>query len=269
MLGRGVIPADTPFLRADDLGITRGDGIFETVHVRGGRPWLLEEHLSRMAASAASLDLELPDLRDLAKQACSAWDAEIEGALKLVLTRGVEGSGTPTAFATIIPVPAVSFAARDKGIKIKIITRGVPLEAAKDAPWLLAGAKTLSYAVNMASQRYAQANGADDALWVSTDGYALEGPTSSLVWRSGDELVTVPPSATGILPGITARFALDHAGELGLGPAERLVTVSELHQADGVWLLSSIRGIAEVTSIDGKPLPPSADTARLRALLGF
>ena len=46
VLGRGVVPADTPILRADDLGALRGDGIFETMHVRGGRPWLLDEHLA-------------------------------------------------------------------------------------------------------------------------------------------------------------------------------------------------------------------------------
>src|SRR5436190_348674 len=43
--GRGVISAATPLLRADDLGVLRGDGIFETAHVRDGRPWLLDEHL--------------------------------------------------------------------------------------------------------------------------------------------------------------------------------------------------------------------------------
>ena len=50
LLGVGVVPADTPILRADDLGALRGDGIFETMHVRDGRAWLLDEHLDRMAA---------------------------------------------------------------------------------------------------------------------------------------------------------------------------------------------------------------------------
>ncbi len=270
VLGRGLIPADTPFLKSDDLGLTRGDGIFETIHVRGGRPWLLDEHLARMSASAAALDLTLPPLRDLAEQACAAWTADREGALKLVLTRGSESVGQPTAFATINPVAPASIAARDRGIKINTLSLGVPAEARKDAPWLLAGAKTLSYAVNMATQRYAWAKGADDALWVSTDGYALEGPTSSLVWRAGSELATVPAALTGILPGITARFALDHAAGLGLTAAERMITPDELHDADAVWLLSSIRGIAPITSIDGVPLRDgSAATARLRTLLGF
>ena len=66
---------------------------------------------------------------------------------------------------------------------------GLPAELRGDAPWLLGGAKTLSYAVNMASQRWAQPAGADDVLWVSTDGYALEAPTSTLVWLRGEHAV--------------------------------------------------------------------------------
>ena len=48
LLGRGAVPADTPVLRGDDLGVIRGDGIFETMHVRDGRAWLLDQHLARI-----------------------------------------------------------------------------------------------------------------------------------------------------------------------------------------------------------------------------
>jgi 4-amino-4-deoxychorismate lyase len=74
VLGRGVVPADTPILRADDLGVLRGDGIFETIHVAGGAPRLLEQHLDRMARSAARLELDLPDreaLTGLAAATCA------------------------------------------------------------------------------------------------------------------------------------------------------------------------------------------------------
>src|SRR6185436_15629202 len=117
-----------------------------------------------------------------------------------------------------------------------------------------------SYAINMATQRWATAEGADDALWVSAEGYPLEGPTSTLVWRSGDELVTVP-TTTGILAGTTAQYAMEHADQLGLRPATRLITVDDLFSADGAWLLSSVRGIAEIRRLDGTDLPASADTA--------
>jgi 4-amino-4-deoxychorismate lyase len=72
LLGTGVVPADTPILRADDLGVVRGDGIFETMHVRDGQAWLLDEHLARMVRSAARTDLDLPPaaaLTELVSQA--------------------------------------------------------------------------------------------------------------------------------------------------------------------------------------------------------
>ncbi|GAA1383749.1 aminodeoxychorismate lyase [Catellatospora chokoriensis] len=279
--GRGVVPADTPVLRADDLGVLRGDGVFETMHVRpdghgGVQPWLVDEHLARMARSAARMELALPAesaLRELAALACAQWPVAAEGALRLVCTRGAEATaatgGPVTCFATVNPIGAATLAARRDGITVTTISLGYPADARTSAPWLLGGVKSLSYAINMASQRWALAQGVDDALWVSADGYALEGPTSTLVWLSGDTLCTVPVETTGILPGTTARHLLDNAGDLGWTAAERMVTPAELAAADGVWLLSSVRGIAELRAIDGTATAPSEHTEKLRAYLGF
>jgi 4-amino-4-deoxychorismate lyase len=272
VLGRGVIPADQPFLTADDLGLTRGDGIFTTMNVRGGNPWLLEEHLLRLEASAANMGIEIPapeKLAELAGQACAQWDPQVEAGLKMVCTRGSESRGVPTVFATLFPVPATSRAARDNGVSLKTLGLGYPAEARRDAPWLLGGTKTLSYAINMSSQRCAQADGFDDALWVSSDGFALEGPTSTLIWHDGDELVTVPAARTGILPGITAAFALSHSSELGLGAAERMITPEELSEVGGAWMVSSVRGIVPIRAVDGVPVKESSKHKALRELLGF
>jgi 4-amino-4-deoxychorismate lyase len=272
--GRGVVPADTAVLRADDLGALRGDGIFETLHVRRGRAWLLDEHLARMERSAALMELALPRLEtmtDLAQTAVAAWPSDVEGALRLVCTRGSEHApGPTTVFATVNPVTEMILRARARGIAIRTASLGVPADVRSAAPWLVAGAKTLSYAVNMASQRWAQAEGADDVLWVSSDGYALEAPTSSLVWLDGGALCTVAVARTGILAGITARWLLDHADTLGYRAEERMITPAELASVDGVWFTSSVRGLAALTMLDGVPMPGNPDTtSRIRALLGY
>lgn len=272
MLGRGVVPAQTPILRADDLGVLRGDGIFETMHVRGRRAWLIEDHLDRLSRSAELVDLTLPPreaLLDLAGQALAEWPEDAEGALRLVCTRGEEDGGPVTAFATLAAVGAGQLRARREGIAVATASLGVAADARPAAPWLLGGAKTLSYAVNMASQRWAGGQGVDDVLWVSSDGYALEAPTSTLVWLAGGTLWTVPAASTGILPGITARWLLDHAGDLGYSAGERMIRPADLTEVDGAWLTSSVRGLAEVRSLDGKPLNQAADTARMLDLLGF
>ena len=272
VLGRGVVPADTPILRADDLGVLRGDGVFETMHVRAGRPWLLDDHLTRMAGSAARLGLALPpepELAGLAAEACAHWPGEQEGALRLVCTRGVEDGGAVTAVATISPVGVARLRARREGVTVATATLGYPADARRAAPWLLSGVKSLSYAVNMASLRWAAEQGHDDVLWVSTDGWVLEAPTASLVWVDGEELCTVPAEPTGILAGCTARHLLGHAATLGLRAAERMIRPAELADVDGAWLTSSVRGVVEIRAVDGRPVPRSAHTGPIRRLLGF
>ena len=272
VLGRGLVDPEAPLLRADDLGVLRGDGVFESVHVRQGKPWLVDEHLARMARSAARMDLGLPDegaLRDLVYTACGAADPAVEYALRLVCTRGPDGSGEVTCFATLAPIAETSVTPRSTGISVRTISLGFAADGRTGNPWLLGGVKSLSYAVNMASQRWALAQGVDDVLWVSSDGYVLEAPTSTLVWLTGDRLFTVPAETTGILPGTTARYLLDHAADLGYAAGEAMITPSGLTASSGAWLVSSIRGIAELRTVDGVERAASPETPRLRRFLGF
>jgi 4-amino-4-deoxychorismate lyase len=272
VLGRGLVPVETPILRADDLGALRGDGIFETIHVRGGTPWQLDAHMNRMAQSAVRLNLDLPqraDLDGLAAQALDGWPAEVEAALRIVCTRGAEGGGPVTVYATVAAVGEASIRARRDGIRVVTASLGFDADARQSAPWLLGGAKTLSYAVNMASQRWAAENNADDVLWVSADGYALEGPTSTLIWLAEDALWTVPSDSTGILAGTTGKFLLDNAAALDLKAGTRMITPGALAATDGVWFVSSVRGVAEFRSLDGVAFPASARTAEIRELLAF
>ncbi|PWR17307.1 aminotransferase IV [Micromonospora sicca] len=272
VLGRGVVPAGEPVLRGDDRGALHGDGLFETMHLRDGRPWLLDAHLARLRAGAAAVDLSLPPegvLVELLDAVRAGWPAEVEGALRLVCTRGPEGGGPPTVWATLGEIPAAAKRARRDGVTVVTLPLGVPAAARTALGWLPAGIKSTSYGVSTAARRWAARNGVDDVLWLSSDGYVLEGPSANVIWLAGSTLCTVPAAATGILPGVTARWLLDHAGELGLTPGERMVTVPELRRAGGVWLTSSLRGLAEVTALDGTPVPRSERTAALRNLLAF
>jgi 4-amino-4-deoxychorismate lyase len=261
-----VIPSSTS-VRPDDRGILHGDGVFETIHLRRGGPWLLDEHLHRLAGSARVLDLPLPpraSLVSLAAQASAAWSGD-EGAMRLVCTRG-PADGPPTVYATVSPVPQAARRERRDGIRLITADLGVSV---RRPPWSLSGAKSISYAGSLAARRWAVAQGADDVLWLSIEGYALESPTASLVWLAGDALHTVPPEQTGILPGTTAAHLLSRAAELGLRGTETMITREALARADAVWLASSLRGLAEAITLDGAPRPRSPWTGRLLDLLGF
>ena len=77
-----------------------------------------------------------------------------------------------------------------------------------------------------AAVREAQRRGADDVIFVSSDGMLLEGPTSTLVIRRGDELAT-PPDAWGGRAG--ADWARRLAARERFDPsAAALVTVAEV-----------------------------------------
>jgi 4-amino-4-deoxychorismate lyase len=116
------------------------------------------------------------------------------------------------------------------------------------SPWALGGVKSTSYAVNMATLRHAHELDADDAIWVSTDGWVLEAPTSTVV-AVVDGLLMTPPVGTGILAGTTL-LACRRLTEI----LERPLSVEQLARADEVALLSSVRGIAPVVVLDGREL---------------
>src|SRR5579875_3037998 len=111
VLGRGVVDPAEPIVRADDAGLTRGDGCFEGCRLvtdADGRSHVakLDAHLARMARSAAALEIpfDAAAFRDLALCAAQAWTAPGEAALKLVLTRGPASGGPPTGYAWIAPL---------------------------------------------------------------------------------------------------------------------------------------------------------------------
>jgi 4-amino-4-deoxychorismate lyase len=268
LLDGTVLDADTPLLTADDLGALRGDGVFETLLVVDGQPRMFEGHLARLAHSARMLDLPAPDeagwRRCVAALCGACGDGEL--VLRLVITRGRHEQGPPTCFALGMPVPDNVPRQRRDGVAVLTLDRGYPAGIGERAPWLLIGAKTLSYAMNTAAVRSALAPGADDVLFVSSDGWVLEGPMSTVVIADGRTLCT-PPVAAGVLPGITQRYLFDAAEAAGWATKSEPLRPSHLRAADGVWLVSSVRQLARVHTLDGHPLPDNNLTAELRALL--
>jgi 4-amino-4-deoxychorismate lyase len=271
VLGVGLVDPTAPVFRADDAGLTRGDGCFEGCRLRGGVIDKLDAHLARMARSAASLEIafDVDAWRVLIAEAVGGWTEPGEAAVKLLLTRG-PAADRPSGLVSIGPLPADYPRQRREGLKIVTLTRGTSADAFTDAPWLLGGVKSLSYAINMAAQREAARRGADDALFVSADGIVLEAPTGSVVWAEGRALRTTPTGDTGILAGTTQRLLFERAAAAGWRTAEVRATVDDLHTADVVWLVGSVRGPVDIVELDGKQRIrlPRVD-AEIRRLAGF
>jgi 4-amino-4-deoxychorismate lyase len=263
------VPGEAPVLTAFDQGLGRGDGVFESVAVLHGATPHLGAHLTRLGRSAALTDLADPGAaawQALVDAVLDGWPPEVEGACRLFLTRGLGEGQPPTALALLAPVGPEVLRQRAEGIAVLSLGLGIPAAFRASAPWLLGGAKTLSYAVNMAAVRHAHHRGADDVVFTSLEGLLLEGPTSTVVWAAGGALHT-PPADTGILAGTTMLRLFARAAEAGWPTATTPGTVADLHAADAVWLVSGIRGAATVHTLDGSPRGDAGLTARVRELL--
>ncbi|MFL6118957.1 aminodeoxychorismate lyase [Actinophytocola sp.] len=258
MLDGTLADPEAPLIRVDDLGITRGDGVFETILVVDGKPRELGPHLDRLAHSAAMLELPAPDRAQwerVVRVVLDNWQGG-EMALKLVYTRGPEfgPTPTPTGYAMGMPIGEKVIRARETGVAAITLARGYDPSIVSEAPWLLLGAKSLSYAVNMAAIRHAESLGAQEVIFTAADGSVLEGPTSSVVLVTGRTLRTTPPSS-GILRGTTQGALFRAAERAGWATKVEPVTLDELRTADGLFMASSVRKLTRVHTLDGTALP--------------
>lgn len=270
LLDGTIIDPATPIVRADDQGVVRGDGVFDALLAVGGDARDLEAHLDRLEVSAALLHLPVPDRAGYLR-AISAileawdWSAHPEAVLRMIHTRGPEGYDEPHGWVMAAPLDENSLNQRTRGVRVLLLDRGFDGSGIAELPWLLPGAKSLSYGINMAAKRYALANGADDVVFTTPTGGLLEGPTSSVVLDIDGELVT--PAQDGILRSITVDDLLEASAEAGIPMRFAALQVDDFGRCRGAWLLSSGRILARITHIDGEPLAASPLDARLARLL--
>jgi branched-chain amino acid aminotransferase len=275
-------PADGSHLSVFDRGFQLGDGVFETLRVRASHPTELAEHAARLRRSASGLDIGLPT--DLEAR-LSSGIAELlaangldgpagDASVRITVSRGpYRGRGllpadeiVPATIAIqawpVVPAPAAH------------VERGLHLVASsvrRDPENPLVSLKTTSRADYVYARLEARRSGADDALFLTTNGYLSEGTTANifLVRVAADELELATPSLDcAILPGTTRSWLLGWATRVGLKPMESRLTRDDLADADEAFLSSSVAGVLPVTAFEGKPIgsgAPGAWTGRARA----
>ena len=269
--GRGLVDPKEPVLHADDEAFLRGRAAFETIRVYDGRPFRLDDHLERLAGSAERLGLPAVDLvafRGIVSEALGA-SGEENAVLRLYVTPGREGGGYPTALAMVSTLPADLDLRRAHGLRMISVQLGIDPAVRAEAPWLLGGVKSTSYAVNMAAEAEARRRDADDAVFLAVGGIVLEGPVTNVWWRSGRVLYT-PGLELGILAGLTRATLLEAAAGAGYSVHEGAYPVEELAGAEEAFTSSSIREVMPVIELDGKPLGdgrPGPTAAELQAAL--
>ena len=106
------------------------------------------------------------------------------------------------------------------------------------------------YITNAFAKTDAIANGFDEAIMLSPDGYVAEGSGENLFLMQNGKLVT-PPSTDGILVGITRDTVMTLAREeLGIETVERHIDRIELYTSDECFLTGTAAHITPVAEID-------------------
>ena len=223
---------DAANLAITDDGVARGDGAFETIGVWGGRPFRFADHLDRLARSLNAVALPEVD-RDLVSREAQSLlaGATGDGALRIYIT----ASGT--RMLTLSPPPERP---ETQSLDPQLAPWIRPLDS-----YAAAGAKTMSYLPNMAATRRAQANGCDDALLTSLEGWVLEGPTFAVLWAVDGQLHATPLEL-GIVDSISRRTVIELATDLGIAVNAEPRPLDHLLAADEVMICSAVRSLLPI-----------------------
>lgn len=270
VLGRGLVDPDVPVIHADDGGLLRGLAAFETLRVYRGRAFAMMEHLERLTASSARMGLPTTSTAELASLAANAIDAAGGGdcSLRFTITAG-RGDGRPVAMVTVLALPSDLELTRQRGISVVALQLGIDPRLRRDAPWLLDGVKSTSYAVNMAAREEAIRRGADDAVFIAAEGSVLECSVTNVWWRHGDTLYT-PSLELGILAGVTRAYVARLAVQAGYRVQEGWYPLSDLASAAEAFSSSSVRELMPIVRVDGRPVAsgtPGETSQALQAAL--
>jgi branched-chain amino acid aminotransferase len=251
---------------ARDRGLLLADGLFETMRAHAGRVFRLERHLARLEGGLSVLQIPSPaELREWVLAALP--DArEADASVRLTVTRGAGASGVappadaqPTAIVAVNPMPVFPPSLYERGLTAHVAS------GRRNEHALTAGLKTIAYTESIAAWLEARAAGADEALFLDTDGHCSEATASNLFAVVGGVLLT-PPLSCAALPGVTRATVLELAASHGLPTEERAFGLVELMRAEEAFLTSSLRGIAPLVRVGDQQLGAGTPGKATRAM---
>jgi len=261
-LNDDLLPLSQARVSVEDRGFLYGDGFFETLRAEDGRFLFLDEHLTRLRASAQAFQISFPTDLPWEKrlQELLAANGLLQGAaaLKILLTRGeAPGLGLPAALSPTLVIYARPYLPPSP----EEYTTGWPVVVFPERRSTFMGRhKSLNYLFYLAARQYALDQSAREALILEADSLISEGAATTLIlaWKNGFFTPAAPSALPGVTVAVLAR-ALEHRGNnLEWAPLH----LSHLTEADGLWLANSLMGLMPVSSLEGRALPLSQETSR-------
>jgi branched-chain amino acid aminotransferase len=239
-----------------DHGFLFGDSIYEVVRTLNHKPLAWLEHLSRLKNSASRLRLKMPwtddDLTSELNTAINGVSWSGETYVRIVITRGVgeidlapDTCDSPSLIMIAKPIPVIPDEMYEKGLVLCVTEIRRNSRLAMDP-----GIKSGNYLNNVLAIIEAKEKGADDAVMLNEHGNVTECTTSNIFFVK-DNKVTTPSLDCGILAGITRGILLNAVQKAGISLEEAEIRISDLAEADEIFMTGSIKGVMPVREITG------------------
>lgn len=247
-----ILPQTDKTLSAGQVGLMNGWGVFSTLRVTEGVLFEYGRHWARMTRDAKALAVPMPcgeaELEARLHRLVDANEAP-DATVRVVIVRNRGGMWEGSGIDRDSDLIAFSAPLKDWGDGIAV---GVQPHA-RYAACEFAGAKALSWAMNLRWLERAQEKGYDEVLLLNERGEVSECTSANVFAKFGQEVRT-PPLSAGCLPGVTRQLLLDTIRVEGCQVREAALTVADLHRADACFITSSTRDVRAIASIEGEAL---------------
>jgi branched-chain amino acid aminotransferase len=236
-------------LRAGQVGLLNGWGVFSTLRVADGVIFAFERHWERMQRDAAKMHVPFPtDPLEVKAQihrlleANSAWNATLR--IMVVRNRGglFEGPDLERAFDVLAFTKDLS--AWGNSVRLTVEPN------ARYAANGFSGCKILSWAQNLTLYEEAHQRGFDEAVLLNEHGEVSECTSANIFAATAGEVFT-PPLGSGCLPGVTRELLLEVVRVPGITVTERELKPQDLERADQVFITSTTRDLLPAVFIEG------------------
>ncbi|MEX3773237.1 aminodeoxychorismate lyase [Pseudomonas sp. MYb118] len=252
-------------LSLKDRGLAYGDGLFETIAVKGGQPLLLDRHLSRLALGCSRLAINADQA--LIRDELLAYAGALgEGVLKLIVTRGDGLRGyapDPSAQARRIlqgnPPAAYPAIHAQQGVRL------FPCTTRLSAQPLLAGLKHLNRLEQVIARAEWQDTEHAEGLMLDEAGRVIEGVFSNLFIVRDGVLITADLQRCGVA-GVMRAELLFQAESLAIPAQITDISLEQLHGADEVFVCNSVYGVWPVRAYGDCHWPVGPLTRKLQTL---
>ncbi len=244
-------------LSAGQVGLLSGWGVFSTLRIVEGVPFAFERHWARLTRDAAALRVPMPpDGNSVRRKLLELIEANRaqHATLRLVIVRNGGGLWEgPNASGRTSDLIALTADSKEWGSGVKLAY----VKDARHAANEFAGAKILSWAMNLTWAESAQSRGFDEVILLNERGEVAECTSANIFVANGGQVAT-PPLSAGCLPGITRELLLEAVRVPGIQVSEKTIFPAELESADEVFITSTTRSLLPVIQVEQKKVGRSA-----------